>query len=316
MKVYLDGKIVSEDEARLSAFDAGVQHGIGLFETMRAYHGKVFRLQQHIDRLITSAGELGLTNQLRAQPLAEAVELTLARNELTEARIRLTITGGDLSMLAAARSGKKPEVRPTVMIHVTEPTVYPPEHLTDGVMAVIADAKANPFDPLASHKTMNYWARLSSLMQAAGAKAGEALWLTITNHLCGGAVSNAMLVKQGQLFTPIVRGEEELGALASPVLPGITRAAAIECASRLDIPVTRRMLTINDVLEADELFLTNTSWLVLPVVKVEGKTIGDGKVGPVTMQMYEALTKLIHTECAPAPAPDAAGDPTDKTKEA
>ncbi len=279
---------------------------------MRSYNGRVFRLEAHIDRLVTSASQLGLTTQLRPDPLAEAVEHTLKKNDLPDARIRLTVTGGDLAMLAAARSGKKTEVRPSIVIQVTEPAVYPEEQFTHGVTAVIADPKANPFDPTASHKTLNYWTRLQSLMQAASAKAGEALWFTVTNHLCGGAVSNALLVKGGQLFTPIARGEEESGALPSPVLPGITRAAVLEAAAELNIPVTRRMLTINDVLEADELLLTNSSWLVLPVVKVEAKEIGDGKVGPITQQIYEALTKRIHAECSP---PTKKSDEETKTRE-
>jgi len=107
-------------------------------------------------------------------------------------------------------------------------------------------------------------------------------------------------VKDGQLLTPYARGEETEGALGSPVLPGITRAAALEAAEDLKLPVQRRMLTINDVLEADELMLTNTSWLVLPVVRVEKETIGDGKVGPVTRQLYERMLKMIHAECIEA----------------
>lgn len=301
MKVYLDGKLIDADDAKLSAFDAASQHGVGLFETMRAYNGKVFRLDEHIRRLITSAKELGLTDQLRADPLAEAVELTLKRNELADARVRLTVTGGDLSLLSAARAGKKPQVTPSILIHAAEPTVYPESQFTEGVTALIADPKANPFDPLSSHKTVNYWTRLQVLMRAAAAKAGEALWFTVTNHLCGGSVSNAFLVKGDQLYTPIVRGEEEPGALPSPVLPGVTRSAVLEIAEKLSVPVTRKMLTINDVLEADEVFLTNSSWLVLPVVKVEQKTIGSGKVGAVTTQMYHELAALIHAECA-APA--------------
>jgi branched-chain amino acid aminotransferase len=122
MKVFLDGQMIEEADARLGAFDAGVQHAVGLFETMRAYHGTVFRLDRHIERLLTSAAELGLTQSLRPGPLREAVELTLAANELDEARIRLTVTGGDMSMVSVARGGAEGH-QPTILIAPSQPTV-------------------------------------------------------------------------------------------------------------------------------------------------------------------------------------------------
>jgi len=303
MKVYLDGKMVDAGAAKLSAFDAATQHGVGLFETMQAYDGKVFRLRQHIDRLIDSAQLLGLTDQLQAEPLCEAIELILRKNKLDDARVRLTVTGGDLSLLASAhakssgKKSKKPEHRLSVLVHATEPTQYPQALFTKGVMTVFADPKANPFDPTAGHKTVNYWARLRSLNQAAASQASEALWFTVTNHLCGGAVSNALLIKDGQLLTPIARGEEPDGGIPSPTLPGVTRSALLDIAERLDIPVHRRMLTINDVLEADELMLTNSSWLVMPVVAAEKSMIGDGEPGPITKQLHAALIDTIRSEC-------------------
>ena len=306
MKVYLDGKFVNEGEAALSAFDAGVQHAVGLFETMRAYNGRIFRLDEHINRLIRSARELGLSGRLHAGPLREAVDRTLRANDLLEARLRLTLTGGNLSMLAArpgaedneeAGAGPPPEHRPTGLIAASTPTVYPESFFTDGVGVVAADAKANPFDPMAGHKTVNYWSRLQALAAAARAGAGESLWFTVTNHLASGAVSNAFLVKDGELLTPIARGEEPAGGLAAPVLPGVTRAAVIEATDRLGLPVRRKMLTIHDLLDADEVFLTNTSWLLLPVVRMEKETIGDGKVGPTSRKLYDELARTIHAEC-------------------
>lgn len=309
MKVYLDGQFVAADDARLSPFDAAVQHGVGLFETMQAYEGRVFRLEAHMQRLVDSAAELGLTRQLKVGPLCEAVELTLRHNAPAttagRTRLRLTVTGGDLAMLGAAKQGKSAEAqRPTICIAPSEATVYPQEFFEQGVSAVAADPKANPFDPMAGHKTINYWVRLRTLMQAAQAGAAEALWFTVTNHLAGGAVSNAMLVKDGQLHTPIARGEEVEGALPSPVLPGITRAAVIEAAEQLNLPVHRRMLTWDDVSNADELMLTNTSWGILPVVRVEKKVVGEGRPGAVTQQLYEALLATIGRECGSASGDD------------
>ncbi|MFA7235718.1 MAG: aminotransferase class IV [Phycisphaeraceae bacterium] len=300
MKIFLDGQFVEADAAHVSALDAGFQHGVGLFETMQAFNGRVFRLEAHIDRLIASAKELGLSNKLRAAPLGELVERTVHENEMTEARVRLTVTGGDLSLLntkpTASGGGESRNHQPTVLCVATVPTEYPAAFFDDGVIAVIADPKANPFDPSAGHKTLNYWMRLRTLAQAATKGAGEALWFTVTNHLCGGAVSNAFIVKEGRLFTPIARGEEPPGSLPSATLPGVTRAVVLEIAEELDIPVEKKMLSINDVLEADELFLTNSSWQVLPVVKVEGKMIGEGEGGEVTRKIRERVLLCIGRE--------------------
>lgn len=305
MKVYLDGEFVDDGDAKLSVFDAAVQHAVGLFETMRAYGGKVFRLDAHLKRLADSALQTGLVETLRTGPLGEAVEAALRKNDLSDARVRLTISGGDLSLLSPTRGEKPGKHHPSIIITATPPTAYPEGFFEEGVSVVIADPKANPFDPTAGHKTIHYWPRLQSLAQAAANKAGEALWFTITNHLCGGAVSNAFLVKGGQLHTPIVRGEEPDGAIPSPVLPGITRSVVTELAAKLDLPVHKKMLTINDVLEADELFLTNSSWLVLPVVKVEKETIGAGKPGEITRQVRDGLFKAVADECGLSPAPAA-----------
>jgi branched-chain amino acid aminotransferase len=154
----------------------------------------------------------------------------------------------------------------------------------------------NPFDPMAGHKTLNYWSRLRVLAEAAQRGAGEALWFSVSNHLAGGSVSNVILVKDGQLLTPLARGEEPDASLPSPILPGITRAAIIELAEAADIPVHRKMLSITDVLEADEAMLTNSSWQILPVVQVEKEKIGSGKPGPITLDLRSKLLELIEEE--------------------
>lgn len=305
-KVYINGRFVAAGQARLSVHDAAVGHAVGLFETMQAFDGRVFQLGRHIERLIDSAEQTALTRHLQYDPLCDLVRQTLTENQRTEARVRLTITGGDLSLLAAVRSPQRNRKhQPTIICSVTDPTEYPPAFFEEGVMLVIADAKANPFDPLAGHKTLNYWARLTSLADAAARQAGEALWFSVTNHLVGGAVSNVFLVKDQQLFTPFARGEEAEGALPSPVLPGTTRAAVIDLADAADLPVVRKMLSINDVLEADEMFLTNSSWQVLPAVRLEKENIGDGKVGPMTRRLREALLEQIRRDCS-QPDPDTA----------
>lgn len=294
MDVYLNGQMLDAAEATVSVEDAGFQHSVGLFETMAAFHGKIFRIIPHLQRLQKSAHDLGLARELNLDSLQRAVEQTIAHNELTDARIRLTVTAGAISLLRKDASSTPPE--PTVLVAAQPPTRYDPAYFESGVMALIAPPAANPFDPLAGHKTLSYWGRLRTLRQAASAGAGEAIWLNVSNHLAGGAISNVFLVKDGKLLTPFARGEETQGSLPAPVLPGITRAAVIELAGELDIPIERRMLSVPDLLDADEVFLTNSSWLVLPVTRVEKKTISNGQVGQITRRLRTGLLELIARE--------------------
>lgn len=292
MDVFLNGKMLHPDRALIATDDAGFQHAVGLFETMAAHHGRVFRLAQHMKRLCESATTLGLSRDLNPDALAEAVRMTIAHNKLDRARIRLTVTPGSLSLL----SGKPGAAPGTVLIQPSEPTEYDPRYFEDGITVLIAQPGANPFDPLTGHKTLAYWARLRTLRQAATAGAGEAIWLNVSNHLASGAISNLFLVKEGQLLTPIARGEESEKGLPAPVLPGITRAAVIELAEGLGVTVKRQMLSIDDLLDADEAFLTNSSWHILPVSRVEKSPIGQGKAGDLTRRLRTDLLNLIERE--------------------
>lgn len=302
-------------DARIWALDAGLQHAVGLFETMTggllrrgvegaSSHGEeietwVLHLDDHIDRLVDSARELGLSTDLRSNALQDAVLETVRRSGLVRARVRVTVTGGDLAMLTAAKAGGPlPPSDPTVLIVAQPATSYPKPMLEHGVGVAVADTRANPLNPHEGHKTLNYWWRLRELQAAARKAAAEALVLSVSNHVCGGCVSNILLVKGEELLTPIARGEErEIAGKAgvpmpSPVLPGVTRSWALDKIDRMGLQVTKRMLSVQDVLEADEVMLTNSSWGVLPVVKVEGSTIASGKPGPVTLDLVNAWNEL------------------------
>lgn len=293
MDVWINGHFMPRQDARVSVFDAGFQHAVGLFETMQARNGRVFRIVDHLRRLEDSATTLRLMSSLRLGPLAEAVQATVDRNGLANARVRLTVTGGDLG---TAGIGGRTQVDPTIIITAQPPTPYPAQLFDKGVSVIISDARLNPLDPLAGHKAMNYWPRIMALQQAAAAGAGESLWFSVTNHLSGGCVSNIFLVKDEELWTPIVRGEEETGALPSTSLPGITRGAILQLADQQGWNVHRRMLDIESLLAADEVFLTNSSWGVLPVTTVEKNVIGRGDVGPITTRLRAALEQQIDLE--------------------
>lgn len=298
--VWLNGRFTSHEDARVSAFDAGVQHAVGLFETMLAARGRVFRIERHMARLAASAAALGLSDSLRPAMLAEAVDLVVQRSGLAEgegrARVRLTITGGDLNMLPSGGAGPGAPSDPTILIVATPATAYPPELVERGVTVRIADARSNPFDPGAGHKTLNYWWRLRELQSAGRAGASEAIVLQVSNHITGGCVSNLLAAKDGVLVTPIAQGEEVAGAIPSPVLSGVTRGAVLEFAAEMGLSAERRMMTVADVLDADEVFLTNSSWGVLPVVKVEGKTIGVGAPGELTRRLRDRWQEAIRDE--------------------
>jgi branched-subunit amino acid aminotransferase/4-amino-4-deoxychorismate lyase len=322
--VFLDGRFIERSDARVSAFDAGFQHGVGLFETMLAVvesggdRPRVIALWEHLERLRSSASALGLVSQLHLSALAEAVERTAAKQaeaspDTERFRVRLTLTGGDLNLLRGAERREGTAHEPTLLIVAQPATAYPPEMLDKGVMASIADWRVSPLDPMAGHKTLNYWGRLRELQRAAAIGAGESLVFSITNHLVGGCVSNAFLVKNGEISTPIARGEEggadeptanldtplpdpgarASGALPSPVLPGITRKWAMDWAHGAELRVRARMLTIADVLSADEVFLTNSSWGVLPIVAIETQRVGDGAVGTIASRLAHAWDELI-----------------------
>lgn len=293
LTAWLNGSLVPMDAARVSAFDAGFQHAVGLFETMMARNGRVVRMMDHLARLHGSARELGLVDRLRVEPLADAVEQTLERNGLRDARIRLTLTAGDMNMLAAT-PGKVHD--PTILIQVQPPTRYPDALFEQGVGVRVADGRLNMLDPFAGHKTLWYWPRLRELQTAGAAGLNEAVWFDVANGLACGCVSNIVVVKDGVVRTPIARGEEAQGALRSPVLPGITRAAAMRCAQQLGYAVDRARLDISHLLQADEVFLTNSSWLALPVVRVEASVIGSGKPGEATMRIRKALLELAEAE--------------------
>ena len=286
MKAFINGQFVDAAEAKVGFFDAGFQHGIGLFETMLARDGAVLRLEEHLERLATSARELRLFDPLRVEPLAEAVHMCLEQNGMRDARIRITLTAGDMGKPfgGANAAGERPaSPQPTVAIHAQPPTRYPAELFANGVAVSIAEGRANPHDPFAAHKTLQYWPRIAALQRAGESGCAEALWFTVGNQLASGSVSSVFLVKDGRIRVPFARGE----APSSAVLPGCTRAAVLLWAEGTGIAVERADLGIEDVLAADEIFLTNSSWGVMPVVRVERHQVGAGAPGPVARAMRE-----------------------------
>lgn len=276
-QVYLDGQLADHNDARISVFDSIVAHGVGLFETMRAYNGVVFRLEHHLRRLTNSAAALHM-HAIEEKRMSKAVHELLAANDLTDARVRLTVTGGTV------RNPREARGQPSLLITADAMSGYPDEFYEKGMLVTVTDYRQWSKDPLAGHKTTCYLPRLLALQRAQQAGAGEALWFNDTNRLAEGCISNVFLVKDGRLCTP---------PLNTPVLPGITRATVIELAGQLGIDVEQRELIIDDVLGADEIFLTNSSMQVLAVCQVEQHTVGTGCPGPVTQQLLDSYRSLV-----------------------
>jgi len=280
-KVFLNDKLVDVKEACVPATDSGFLYGAGLFETMRSHNGVVFRLEDHLDRLFRSAAQLSINHDHDKTYLTEAVYELLGANDLTEARLRLTLTNGPIAETVE-------QAQPTLLISATPLQLYPSEYYQTGVMVMLCPYRQNTTDPICGHKTTNYYPRLLALTLARQKQAAEALWFTNDNRLAEGCVSNVFLVKDSMLQTP---------AVGTPVLPGIARRAVCQIAERESIELIEKDLHIADVLEADEIFLTNVVMEVLPVTQVEKHTIGQGQVGPVTQELRRRFTEMIEEAC-------------------
>jgi branched-chain amino acid aminotransferase len=279
-KVFLNDKLVDAETACISVTDGGFLYGVGLFETMRSHNGIVFALADHLDRLFFSASRLAINNPYDSKYLGGAVYEVLKANELTDARVRLTLTNGPMT--------ESQDRKPTLLITATKFRPYPPEYYRNGVLVVLCPFRQNPNDPTCGHKTTSYFSRMIALNQAHQKRAAEALWFTVDNRLAEGCVSNVFLVKDSVLYTPPIQ---------TPVLAGVARKAICQLALNDSITLIEKDLTIDDVLGADEIFLTNVIMQVMPIVKVEKHIVGDGRVGPMAKNLKEEFETLIEMEC-------------------
>lgn len=264
-KVFLNGEIINAAAADVAITDSSYLYGIGLFETMRAVDGSVFRLDDHLQRLNTSADALSIANSYTDEQIRQGIDEVLTANKLTEARLRLQISNGAIKSDGTTQTN--------LLITATEFTPYPAEYYEKGVRATLTDFRQNPKDPFCGHKTTCYGPRLTALKNAHEKLATEALWFTTENFLAEGSVSNVFLVKKNELYTPPVQ---------TPVLPGIARKTVLEIAEAENIPCHETPLQIGDLLEAEEVFLTNVIMEVLPVTSIEAHTVADSKPGQLT----------------------------------
>lgn len=277
--IYINGSFLPEPEAMIGVDDGGWLHGAGLFETMRAERGRVFRFDRHINRLRRSAEVLLRPLSDEALPDESVVAELLRRNGLSDARVRLTVSSGSMR---SADEGDAPA--PNVCLTAWPLKLYPASMYEQGVQVVICPYRVSPSDPIAPHKTTSYLPRLMGLRHAQKVSCLEALWFTTEHHLAEGCISNVFVVTNGVLRTP---------PPDTPILPGITRETVLELARDQHLATREEPLTIHDLLDANEVFLTNTIMQIMPVIRVEKHDIMDGHPGEVTKRLSEALRERI-----------------------
>ncbi len=276
--VYLNGSLMSLSQAKLSPLDYGLLYGYGLFETMRAYSGRIFRLEKHLARLSRSAKLLGI--DLESIPdLEKALYNTLQANNLSNARIRLTLSGGEGEPV--------PDLlpqNPTVIIVARSYTPYPHQVYEQGFKAIVSRIRRNTQSPTSVVKSLNYLDNLLARQEAKLAGADEAILLNEQGFLAEGSTSNIFLVSNNTLLTP----SEDSG-----ILPGITREVILELAPSLGMKTIERKIALKELLQADEAFFTNSLIEIMPLTQVSGQDIGSGRAGKATHRLMTAYKELV-----------------------
>ncbi len=273
--IWLNGNLVPRDEARISVFDHGLLYGDGVFEGIRSYGGKVFRLREHVRRLFDSAGGIRLAIPLTQDEMCEAVEATLRANELEDAYFRVVVTRG------AGTLGLDPNrcSEPQVFIICDKISLYPDELYKNGLEVVTAATMRNHPNAVNPRiKSLNYLNNILAKIEAVDAGTLEAVMLNHQGYVAECTGDNLFIVRDDILFTP---------PISAGILKGITRDEIIALAREFGIEVREENLTRHDLYVADECFLTGTAAEVVPVVRVDKRTIGDGKPGRTTKRLGE-----------------------------
>jgi branched-chain amino acid aminotransferase len=284
LEVYIDGRWFPKAEAKISVFDHGLLYGDGVFEGIRSYNGLVFKLQEHLDRLYESAHTLLLKVPMDRKKMTGVIIETLVRNRLRDAYIRVVVTRG------VGDLGLDPEkcIRPTVVIITDKIVLYPDRLYKKGLEIITVPTVRNlPEAVNPALKSLNYLNNILAKIEATNSGYREALLLNHQGYVAECTGDNIFMVKNGTLLTP----PTYVGALK-----GITRAAIFEIARHKKVPVEEKMLTRHDLFNAHEVFLTGTAAEVIPVVKIDGRTIAGGEPGPLTRSLIKAFRDLTQRD--------------------
>ena len=280
MKIWLDGKIVDESEAKVSVFDHGLLYGDGIFEGIRFYNGRIFRLEEHINRLFDSAKAILLKLPWTQAEICKFTCETVAANGLTDGYIRLVATRG------VGKMGLNPFLceTPSMFIIASKIELYPKDAYESG-LAIITCATRRPAPGalMPQVKSLNYLNNIMAKVEAIQANALEAVMLNEQGYVAECTGDNLFLIKNGVLLTPLI---------SDGALDGITRAVIVELAEKMGIPFKERSLTRYDIFTADECFLTGTAAEVIPVIALDRRVIGTGKPGPFTARFLTGFSDL------------------------
>jgi len=280
--VYIDGEYYPKSEAKISVFDHGFLYGDGVFEGIRAYNGIVFKLKEHIDRLYSSARAIMLEIPLSKEEMIEAVLETLRKNDLRDAYIRLVITRGIGDLGLDPRKCPKPSV---IIIAVPLLRLYDEEKRRQGISMIVSWTRRDPVDATSHEiKSLNYLNSILAKIEANNAGVDEALILDANGYICEATGENIFIVKNGKLYTP---------PRTSGALPGITAGVIKRIAKNLGYEVIERNLTVTELYEADEAFLTGTGAEIMPIREVNKRKIGEGKMGPITEKILEEFKRIV-----------------------
>lgn len=280
MKIYIDGQLCAEEDAKISVFDHGLLYGDGVFEGIRFYGGRVFKLEEHIARLYDSARAICLEIPLSPAEMTEALLSTIRANGLRDGYVRLVVTRGKGDL------GLNPRLcaRASVIIIAAKISLYSDALYQNGLDIITCATRRVSHAALPpAVKSLNYLNNIMAKIEALQANASEALMLNDQGYVAECTADNVFILKGGQMFTPPV---------SAGSLKGITRAAVLDLARELGVPVSEPELTRYDVFTADECFLTGTAAEVIPVVKVDSRVIGDGRPGPITLKLLGAFREL------------------------
>ena len=284
MKIYLDGRFVDEADAKVSVFDHGLLYGDGVFEGIRLYSGNVFRLQEHLERFEYSAKAILLDMPLTRAQWSDAICEACRVNGLSDGYIRAVVTRGvgDLGLAPWLCS------KPSYFIIASKISLYPPEYYENGLSIVtVPTRRVGPASIPSTVKSLNYLNNILGKIEAKQAGALEPIMLNDQGYVAEATADNVFIVHKGELLTP----STNQGALK-----GVTRGAIIDIAKAVGIPERESNLTRYDLWCADECFLTGSGAEVIPVVKLDGRTIGAGRPGPVTRRVLEEFRKRVLTE--------------------
>lgn len=287
LQIYIDGQYVPKEEAKISVFDHGFLYGDGIFEGIRAYNGRVWRLTEHLDRLYESAKGIWLEIPVTWKEMERIVLETCARNDLKDAYIRLVVSRGAGDLGLDPRKCPKP----SVICIADKISLYPPEVYETGMKVISVSTRKVPqatFSPQV--KSLNYLSSIMAKITAIQTGYPEVVMLNADGYVAEGTGDNIFMIKKGKVLTP----PTWIG-----VLPGMTRGVVLEICQELGIPCEEQVFTLHDLYNADEAFLTGTAAEVCPIIEVDHRAVGTGKPGEITQRIITRFRERCQSEGTP-----------------